>query len=183
MTRNSPGQALRDRIEQREKRREEAGRRLERGRRIRFHKLSKRTAYEVLEQETLWYDFEGEAHTIKSMSIRYKRNLLRWLERNAADLHFRYLWSMPYPHLNGEMAQESAERDWEREQREVERLSPLEWVQRTPLYEAVQRSVIQGEDGPDGEGPAAAAKLERYRKRLKEREEANLAAAEEATWD
>lgn len=147
---------------------------------MRLRKQVKRSAYNVLTQTETWYDFEGEAYTIRAMSIRYKRNLLRWLERNAVHLMLQYMWSMPYPNLNGEMAQDAAEHEWDREQTRLMNTPAIEWIVRTPLYEAVQSSVARGEDGPQGDDPE---KLERYKAAVARRADDALALAEEATWD
>lgn len=180
MSRNSPGQRLRDKIALRKRARAERERALKRQTLQTFSK--KRSVYDTLNQTKHWWDFENDAHTITSMSIRYKRNLLRWLERNAAAILASYIWGVPIPHLNGEMAQLHAEEDYERE---IDRLmfsdlDPVEWIQSTPLYEAVQMSVARNEDGSDGEDPR---KLERYRALQQEREAEAMDAAKAATWD
>lgn len=185
MTRASRGQALRDKISHREEARAASRERLEKQRRIYARKVSDRSVYQVLNQDKTWWDFEGEAHSIKAMSLRYKINLLGWLRRNARNLLYAYWWQLPYPNSNGEMAQEILERAWEQESEQlfVTLEDPDEcvhWIETTPLYAAIQISVARGEDGYDGDDPA---KLERYRAALEQRRQDSLSKAEEATWD
>lgn len=180
MSRNSPGQRLRDRIAARKEQKAEAERRIAHARLIATRKNYKRSTYVVLNQTEWWYDFENDAHRIPSMSIRYKRNLLRWLEKRANHLRVSYMWAMPAPNLNGEMAQIDAEREYFNEQDRIAGMDALEWLWTTPLYNAIQESVARGEDGPDGEEPG---KMERYVRFQQQHYEDLLAAAEDATWD
>lgn len=58
----------------------------------------------LLFQDAVWLNSEGRFVFIKDIHPDYLRNLYRWLRR--------FVKSIPYPNLNGDMAQFIAEREY-----------------------------------------------------------------------
>lgn len=152
--RNSRGQALRDRIYQRQrerrnreeearKKREEVDQRLSRARWSRRRKAEERTVRAVLDQREWWWDWKGDAHAVKSMTIRHKKNLLGWLERNAPALQEQYVTQMS---VEFAMAPDDVWGQAEHEMERLGRLDPVAFIIRTPLYKAIRVSIARGEE-------------------------------------
>ena len=89
---------------------------------------------QLFEQAVWWRDATGFWHRIAEMEISHAANLVGWLERRAAMLHFKYgmaLCGGPVP--MGEMAQDA----WSDVLEELAEQDPLAWLYETKLYQAV----------------------------------------------
>lgn len=97
----------------------------------------------MLDQGEWWWDWQGEAHAVKSMTVRHKKNLLGWLERRAQKLQNEYLWQ-----FSGQFAGAPDEvfLSAEQETFRLGRLDPVEFIQQTALYKAIHKSVARGEE-------------------------------------
>ena len=46
--------------------------------------------YLLLNQDSVWVDAQGKQHALAEMSVRYKDNVVRFIERRAAILAWKY---------------------------------------------------------------------------------------------
>lgn len=86
-----------------------------------------------LDQDQIWVDANGTPHLVELLRGDHRRNLVRFLERNAARFHnadvasaWRFAMS-----VNGDMASIDADRAVG----ELEEQEPLEWLRERPLYQ------------------------------------------------
>lgn len=108
--------------------------------------------YCLLEQADAWIDANGRRHQIDEMSVRYKANVVAFLERRAARLadFYGYGELIDYSRhpAGGEMAQdavESALADADRARME----QPVEWLRGTRLVRRLLADVDAGRGGED----------------------------------
>jgi hypothetical protein len=109
-----------------------------------------RAIYRLLNQTQTWVDGIGRAHLIDDMSVRYKANVVAYLQRRAANLAEMYAYGqvaaieagMPM----GEAASDMLELAVEAEERERED-NPNAWLSRTPLVMRLLVDVAQGNGG------------------------------------
>lgn len=130
-------------------------------------------AFAVFNQSEFWYDKNGVPHRISDMTLRYKRNVVAYLERNAARWATAYLWArdeLAYgplghevlgfdddgePVLGGlvynepsETVQDMLDREGQTELTEI--LSdPAIWILGKPVVQALVASIEKGQDGRD----------------------------------
>lgn len=171
--RNSPGQQLRDRIATRQRnrwlreqdlreQREATQSRIGKARRRRALKAEKKSVYTVLNQGEMWWDWQGEPHTIKSMTIRHKKNLLGWLERHSKDLQDEYLWQMSGV-FSG--APDEVWAEMEVDQLRLGRMDSVAFILQTKLYKAIHRSIARGEES-ESDRPWEEGGRDRYVKEI-----------------
>lgn len=109
--------------------------------------------YRLLTQSDRWVDRGGELHDLDAMSVRYKANIVGFLERRAVGLADFYSYgeilSFSGPlGPSGEMAQDSLDQALEEADRE-RRADPLKWLRSTPLLQRLRHDVknkLGGED-------------------------------------
>jgi hypothetical protein len=115
--------------------------------------------YEVFNQDKFWYDKDGVPHRISEMTLRYKRNVVRYLERNAERWSIAYLWARdeaiyrPLGHevlhvdydgnpvLGGMVYNEPSETTQDMLDREL--MSELEQIQSNPIDWIRGKSVVR----------------------------------------
>lgn len=132
--------------------------------------------YVLLNQGHLWVDRGGRRHDIAEMSVRYKRNVIGFLERRARYLVTMHgtgqleaifapigrevlgeredgspvLGEVVYGGPRGEMAQDRF--DWEMQRAQAEREDdPVGWLRTTPLLRRLIDDVENNRGGTDGD--------------------------------
>lgn len=102
----------------------------------RWHGMDAVDIYSLYANTDSWVDQKGNRHLIAEMPTRYLRTVRRFIERSGPNHCLSASWHLPYPHMNGDIAQMTAEHEW---QRIVDDL--WEWaashMRKAPLYRAV----------------------------------------------
>lgn len=107
--------------------------------------LEKDARRRVLSQDELWYPKEGGQVRLDEMSLRWKTNLLRFLERRAGALQdsaIQRLLSGPQP--GGDMASDAFDSMVDAE---ID-AKPTTWLYRQPLVLKLEQLIREGHDGP-----------------------------------
>jgi hypothetical protein len=105
----------------------------------------------LLDQDQIWIDGQGNRHDVAEMSVRYKANVIAFLERRAKLLEFHYscgeaLW---FGSLDGgEMAMASLE-DSMFEAQDERLKDPVAWLRSTRLVARLIADVNAGLGGED----------------------------------
>lgn len=100
---------------------------------------------DVLSQDEVWYPKTGDPIRVDEMSLRYKKNVLAFLERRAPTLKAAYEWRMiAGPQPSGDAAQDA----FDSAMGELFEMQPIKWLYRTPLVERLEQLVREGHDGP-----------------------------------
>jgi hypothetical protein len=135
-----------------------------------------RGIHALLSQASVWVDRQGRRHDVASMSVRYKRHVVGFLERGARIYGLYYQLgrtSTPLgfysPYVIGHDADgnpvESREQIYvgpselsldliERDERETDRLieaDPVAWLRSTPLVARLLADIDAGRGGTDGD--------------------------------
>lgn len=101
----------------------------------------------VLHQRRHWWPKGAtEPIRVKDMSVRYKRNVLAFLERRADRLKQGAEWELAGVQMNGEHAQDSIDQMLD----VLMRTSTLEWFNDLPLIKRLRRDIRRGRGGPIG---------------------------------
>lgn len=89
---------------------------------------------DILHQSEVWVDANGVEHYIPFMSPRHKRNVVKFLERNASTICTHVaLDIMSQTHMiTGEQALIEIDRGIERMEQ-----NPVDWIHDLPLMEAL----------------------------------------------
>lgn len=102
----------------------------------------------VLSQTELWWPKgapDDQPIRVEDMSLRYKKNLLAFLERRADHLKFRYELDM----VSGPQPSGDGARDlFDRELTGVLEAKPVTWLYSMPFVENLERLVREEADGP-----------------------------------
>jgi hypothetical protein len=99
----------------------------------------------VLWQEEVWYPKEGPAIFLTDMSLRYKGNVLRFLERRAPNLKAQYEMELTLsPGVQGEHALDAVDQILD----ETFEMLPTTWLYRTPFVLRLEQLIREGHDGP-----------------------------------
>lgn len=88
---------------------------------------------DMIEQNSWWLDINKQWHHIPEMDVFHAGNLVRWLERRAPAIQFKYSLAMIQFAPQGEMALEAFDQMMD----ELGEMDPLEWLRSKPLYQAV----------------------------------------------
>lgn len=97
-----------------------------------------RNYFDLLEQDEVWFTEDGTPIPLPDMDPDHRSNLIGFLIRNAFAYKMAYWWSIPLPRMNGEMAQLDTEQAWEEWSEEVLYKDPVEFIQGTALYKALE---------------------------------------------
>lgn len=104
---------------------------------------------DLLHQSEIWIDADGNTHQIPDMEIRHARNVIRLLERKAAQIHDAESWDyVSGPGPSGDVACDAFEAEMER----FMSADPLEWVRSTDLVQALYQRIgepVPGAPAPD----------------------------------
>lgn len=102
-----------------------------------------------LDQDEIWTDKEGNQHRIDEMSVRYKANVVAFLERRAVSMEFNY--SLGEARFIGgmamhaqELAEDACGDEWERRMDD-----PVAWLRSTRLMKRLIDDVANGRGGED----------------------------------
>lgn len=99
----------------------------------------------VLWQTEVWYPKEGPAIRVDEMSLRYKQNVLKFLERRAPNLKASYEAELTFsPGVRGEHALDAVDAILT----ETFATRPVTWLYSTPLVDRLEALVRAGHDGP-----------------------------------
>lgn len=111
-----------------------------------------RDVYALLEQDQVWVDIKHNVHQIAEMSIRYKTNVVAFLERRAPGLCEKYAYGEIQRYWtngpNGQMAQDALEEELDRADDE-RRADPVAWLRSTKLMQRLAADIATGIDGDD----------------------------------
>lgn len=99
----------------------------------------------VLYQGEVWYPKNGDPVRLVDMSLRWKRNLLAFLERRAPTLQDGYLTNTEWSLVGA--AEHATDIVMAEVQRERE-LAPVTWLYRTPLVLQLEQLIREEQDGP-----------------------------------
>lgn len=110
--------------------------------------------YKLLNQSDVWVDVKQRRHRVEEMSVRYKRNVIAFLERQAEHLETAYLFGQVAVVVAVGLPREGTaafdivtdELDCEVCQFDEE---PLHWLRRTPLFSRLIEDVAAGRGGSD----------------------------------
>lgn len=94
--------------------------------------LTIRTPYDLYNQQHYWHAADGWV-VVSQMTRRHRINTVNLILLNAELTRFWYLATMPWPNMQGDMAQLLAEEAVEQEVQEINALPAKEWVRSTPL--------------------------------------------------
>lgn len=108
----------------------------------------------VLDQADVWVDKEGQRHLVEEMSVRYKSNVVGYLERRARAVASQYavhaVHALPDPDWVGEAAFDSLMHEvnatWD-----ALLGDPLVWLRGTTLVQRLRDDVAAGRGGVDGD--------------------------------
>lgn len=139
--------------------------------------------YALLEQDQIWFDIRSQRHEIAEMSVRYKANVIGWLERRAHGFAVMYgigkearIWGASAPVVigvddngdpiesrksysmaptPGSMAADMLEAELDAETTK-QLADPVAWIRTTPLVRRLLDDIANGRGGTDGDAPARA---------------------------
>lgn len=98
----------------------------------------------VLFQDEIWYPREGDPVRLDDMSLRWKRNLLAFLERHAPSLKQQAEFELMATTMNGEHAQDAVDQILS----ETLETKATTWLYQQPLVERLERLIREDHDGP-----------------------------------
>lgn len=104
----------------------------------------------VFVQHQVWVDYWGNEHEIGSMPLDYVANVIGFCEERAERIHTIVTLDALCNVLAALLA---GDRDfaWQADQLSLAEEEPLDWLQRTPLLQALaRRSDLDGEEALDG---------------------------------
>lgn len=100
----------------------------------------------VLRQQDYWYDALGREVPLTSMSLRYKKNVVRYLERRAPLLQLQDgLASMSLLEQMSETNQDLLEAEIDFDMSKL----PTTWLHEQPLLIMLERLIREGHDAPE----------------------------------
>jgi hypothetical protein len=120
-----------------------------------YEKYLRRT---VLYQDEVWYPREGDSVRLDEMSLRWKLNLVRFLERRAPQLQRSYLTNTEMSLIGAaehaaDQVMAEVQQDWE--------LAPTTWLYRTPFMLRLEQLIRERHDGPEDRSNAKTAQVPR----------------------
>lgn len=102
--------------------------------------------FDRLEDGRVWVSKDGEEHVISEMPPRYRRNVRRFLLRQARELALAYFLSVPFPNFTeGSVAQDLAAMDAEQWASDAISASyggqwtAWRWLAKRPTYQALRK--------------------------------------------
>lgn len=101
----------------------------------------------VLSQTEVWYPREGDPVRLDDMSLRWKRNLLAFLERRAPRLKASAEWQLVGWASSDRIGEHAAD-SLDAVLSETMDTLPLTWLYRQPLVERLEQLIREGHDGP-----------------------------------
>jgi hypothetical protein len=111
-----------------------------------------RAMHALFSQDGVWFDAQCRRHDVAEMSVRYKANVVAFLERRAPNLELLYsfgeIQSVSLAPTDGSMAADMLEQalDEETARRAAD---PVAWLHSTPLVARMLRDVEAGLGGED----------------------------------
>lgn len=104
----------------------------------------------VLWQDEVWFDRSGAEFRLEDLSLRWKRNILSFLEARASNLHMQWIAQTALgPQPSGEAASDAFGRMLDEAMSE----SPTKWLYQTPLVERLEHLIRIDQDGPLDRAP------------------------------
>ncbi|MFE2723861.1 hypothetical protein [Kitasatospora sp. NPDC059327] len=101
---------------------------------------------DVLDQETWWVDRHGDRHRITEMELRYCRNIIAFLERQAEDIADVYAYNLTIVGLPPEHTHAWDEvNDSIGSEMAAMGRDPLRWLRSKPLLVALRRRLGEGD--------------------------------------
>lgn len=98
----------------------------------------------VLTQDKVWWPKDAdEPIRVKDMSVRYKRNVLAFLERRAPQLKLAADWEIAGVQMNGEHAQDAVDAIAAAQYE----MTVEEWFNDLPLIRKLRRHIRKGKGG------------------------------------
>lgn len=107
----------------------------------------------VLMQDEVWYPKEGDPVRLDEMSLRWKKNLLAFLERRAEALKMSAELELVGATMGGEHAQDAVDQILA----ETLETKATTWLYQQPLVEKLEQLIREGHDGPVDRFDAAKA--------------------------
>lgn len=99
----------------------------------------------VLWQDEVWFDKSGSEFRLEDLSLRWKRNILAFLDARAPMLQASWLARTCLgPQPSGEAATDAFDQMLDEAMSE----SPTKWLYQTPLVERLEHLIRIGQDGP-----------------------------------
>jgi hypothetical protein len=92
--------------------------------------------FDTLEQDEMWYGQDGYPYVVDEMETSHIRNLIGFLQRRADNIYKRHQW---HEARLMESAPDDVFDGWMAEQRRAIPSDPLEWLNRRPLMQKLER--------------------------------------------